>query len=368
MQSVPFLSLQPQHDLIRRELELGFGKVIDTSHYILGDEVVAFEKEYAAYSGVKHCVAVANGMDALYISLKLLGIAEGDEVIVPALTCVPTWMAVTRSGATIVPVDVHLESYCMDERKLEQVITHKTKAIVPVNLYGRPANLPVIAKLGSAHGIAMVEDNAQGHGASILEKHTGSFGMVAATSFYPTKNLGALGDGGAITTNSDEVAESAKRFRNYGTTQRFHHDIIGINSRLDELQAAFLRIKLKHLNDWNKERQKIARRYQDSLERVGDLILPRSVEDYVQNYHLFVVRTNQRDAFRKYMSGREVMTDIHYPVPPHLQPAYHSLGFRKGNFPISEKICETILSLPMWPGMKEEQVDYVIECTRGFFV
>lgn len=367
MQPIPFLSLKPQHDLIRTELDECFMKVMDRSIFVLGGEVEAFEKEYAAYSGVNHCVAVANGLDALYISLKILGIGEDDEVIVPTLTCAPTWMAVSRTGARLVPVEVDPSTYCIDEARLGEAITSRTKAIVPVNLYGRPATLFSLVTLAQSKGIPIVEDNAQGHGASIHCKSTGSFGLLNATSFYPTKNLGALGDGGAITTDDFEFAKKAKILRNYGTVQRFHHDVVGINSRLDELQAAFLKTKLKYLDAWNRERREHALHYQQLLKGVGDLILPLETDGFSSNYHLFVIRTNRRDLLRQYLQTRGIETDVHYPIPPHLQPAYQMLGFTKGQFPVSEKICETILSLPLWPGMKEEQVSYISQCIKTFF-
>ncbi len=367
MQSIPFLSLAPQHDLIRKELEEGFKKVMEGSGFILGGEVEAFEREYAAYSGVNHCVAVANGMEALYISLKTLGVGPGAEVVVPALTCAPTWMAVSHADATLVPVDVQLNTFMLDEAKLERAITQKTKAIVPVNLYGHPAPLPAILKMANNKTIAVVEDNAQGHGASIHGKKTGSFGHINATSFYPTKNLGALGDGGAITTDDFRLAEQARRLRNYGTGERFHHDVIGINSRLDELQAAFLRIKLRHLDAWNAERSKNANTLMSMLAGVGDLILPTEGKGVVSNHHLFVVRTERRNALRKFLQEQGIATDVHYPVPPHLQQAYQKLGFSKGDFPVAERICETIMSLPIWPGMSEEQVASVSQSIKRFF-
>lgn len=367
MQAIPFLSLAPQYDRIRGKLMESFKKVIDEGNFILGGEVDAFEKEYAAYTGVKHCVAVANGLDSLYISLKILGVGEGDEVIVPALTCAPTWMAVSRTGATVVPVDADAKTFNIDTHKIEQVVSLKTKVIMPVNLYGRPADLRAILTIANQKKCFVIEDNAQGHGASIHGQKTGSFGLINATSFYPTKNLGATGDGGAITTNDDDLDEKARCFRNYGSSHRFYHDVIGINSRLDELQAAFLRIKLKHLDDWNDERRELAAFYKRNLTGVGDMILPSDAESVYSAYHLFVVCTKRRDPLKKFLTQQGIETDIHYPVPPHLQKAYSQFGFSKGSFPVAEMICETILSLPLWPGMKMEQVDYVSQCVKKFF-
>ena len=366
MQAIPFLSLAPQYDSIREELTSKFKKVMEDGRFILGDEVDAFEAEYAAYSGVKHCITVANGLDALYISLMVSGVGEGDEVIVPALTCSPTWMAVSRTGATLVPVDCDANTCNIDVQKIVPASSSKTKAIVPVNLYGRPANLPDILKVANQNCF-VVEDNAQGQGARIRGQMTGSFGIINATSFYPTKNLGALGDGGAITTDENELAEKARRYRNYGSSSRFYHDVIGTNSRLDELQAAFLRIKLKHLDAWNNERRKHAAFYRGQFAKVGDLRLPLEDDDVCAVYHLFVICTERRDHLRKFLKQQGIETDVHYPQPPHLQKAYAPLGFSKGSFPIAEKICETILSLPIWPGMSEEEVGYVSQCVRKFY-
>src|SRR5436190_969640 len=367
MEVIPFLSLSTQHDRIRDELEKSFKKLMKGGTFVLGEEVKAFEKEYAAYSGVNHCIGVANGLDALYISLKALGIGTGDEVIVPALTCSPTWMAVCRTGAVPVPVDAKESSFNIDESAIKVAVSAKTKAIIPVNLYGRPADLSSIQSIAKSSNLAVIEDNAQAHGASILGKQTGSFGLINATSFYPTKNLGALGDGGAITTNNQDLAEKARQLRNYGSTQRFHSSVIGINSRLDEMQAALLRIKLTYLDEWNEERRRLASRLEEILAGVGDLILPVDVKGAYSVYHLFVVCTNHRDALRKFLLNHGIETDVHYPTPPHLQKAFAYLGHEPGRFPIAEKICQTVVSLPLWPGMDEQQLEYVGGCVKEFF-
>lgn len=367
MEPIPFLSLTPQHDRIRKELEKSFKKVISGQRFVLGEEVAAFEKEFAAYSGVRHCITVANGLDALYISLKVLGIGQGDEVIIPAFTCAPTWMAVSRTGATPVAVEVDEKSFNIDPTKIGRAITSKTKAIVPVNLFGRPAKLFEMLAVAKEKNIFVVEDNAQGHGANVMGKKTGSFGFINATSFYPTKNLGALGDGGAVTTDDSVLAEKARQLRNYGSSIRFHHDVIGINSRLDEVQAAFLRVKLIYLDEWNEQRRKLAVRLQKLLAGVGDLKLPMDEKSAYCVYHLFVVCTSRRDQLREFLRQLGIETDIHYPLPPHLQKAYAHLGFKTGSFPIAENICKTILSLPLWPGMTEQQVDYVGDCVKKFF-
>lgn len=367
MQNIPFLSLAAQHDLIRDELEQGFRKVIDGRRFILGEEVTSFEREFAAYCGVKYCVSVGNGFDALYISLKALGVGAGDEVIVPALTCAPTWMAVSMTGAMPVGVDVDARSFNINVNQIENAITKKTKAIVPVNLYGRPAALKEITAIAEARKIFIVEDNAQAQGAHLDGKKTGTFGNINATSFYPTKNLGALGDAGAITTNDTDLARKASALRNYGSSKRFANEEIGINSRLDELQASVLRIKLRHLDQWNHERNLLAARYRVGLENVSEISIPADPRNGRCVDHLFVICCMKRDQLRSYLGKQGVETDIHYPVPPHLQEAYIPLGHKMGSFPVTEKICNSILSLPLWPGMTLENVDYIVDSLQKFF-
>ncbi|HWA33438.1 MAG TPA: DegT/DnrJ/EryC1/StrS family aminotransferase [Cyclobacteriaceae bacterium] len=367
MQDIPFLSLSAQHNLIRRELDAGFQKVVDGGRFILAEEVASFEKEYAAYSGVRHCISVANGLDALYISLSALGVGPGDEVIVPAFTCAPTWMAVSKTGARLVPVDADTATFNIDVGKISGAVTSKTKAIVPVNLYGTPADLPAIVELAASEEIFVVEDNAQAHGAMIGSQKTGSFGVINGTSFYPTKNLGALGDGGAITTDDPVLADKAAQLRNYGSSARFVHEIVGINSRLDELQAVMLRIKLRFIDRWNAERSVLAAGYLERLRGIGDLVIPSSEKNVQRAWHLFVVCTARRNLLQLYLQRKGIGTDIHYPIPPHLQKAYAHLGYRKGDFPVSEKIGDTVLSLPLWPGMSEAQLEYVTEAVRTFY-
>jgi dTDP-4-amino-4,6-dideoxygalactose transaminase len=367
MQHIPFLSLSAQHELIRRDIDEGFRKVIDGGRLILAEEVALFEKEYAAYTGVRHCISVGNGLDALHISLVALGVGPGDEVIVPALTCAPTWMAISKAGARPVAVDANPTTFNIDVGRLAAAISSKTKVIIPVNLYGRPADLPAIMQVAASKKIFVVEDNAQAHGAMIGQKMTGSFGIMNATSFYPTKNLGALGDGGAITTDDAVLARRATQLRNYGSSERFVHEVIGINSRLDELQAAALRIKLRELERWNAERRTLAAEYEQRLRGVGDLIIPTSDKHFKSACHLFVVCTAQRDQLRLHLQENGIGTDVHYPVPPHLQKAYVDLGYKPGDFPVSEKVCNTVLSLPLWPGMTVEQVEYVADAVKRFF-
>ena len=361
---VPFFSLKNQHELVRQELETAFRSVLDKEQFILDSEVKAFEREYADYLGVKHCIGVANGLDALYISLVVLGIKKGDRVLVPALTCSPTWIAVMRTGATPVPVDADTLTWQMNLKLLEEGLASGAKVIVPVHLFGRPENMSAICNLSARFGIPVVEDNAQAQGATWHGKKTGTFGQINATSFYPTKNLGALGDGGAITTDDGNLAAKARMVANYGASSRFMHEEAGINSRLDEIQAAFLRVKLRHLDSWNMERKRLANLYSEELREVGDIFLPVHPSDSSPVHHLFVITTGHRDKLKLFLEGKGVSTDIHYPLPPHLQPFS---PITKIDLPVSERIFKSVLSLPLWPGMKEEAVYYVCENIRRFF-
>lgn len=353
------------HDHLKTELDRAVEGVYKRGQFILGPEVEEFEKAYASYSGTKFCVGMASGLDALFASLSLLRVGKGDEVIVPAHTYIATWLAITRTGAKIVPVDVLSDTMLINPDGIEEAITSHTKAILPVHLYGASCNMTRIQDIAEKHMLLIVEDNAQGHGASWSNKLTGSFGQCNATSFYPTKNLGAIGDGGAITTNSEKVYQDAIQFRNYGSSERFVNPVIGINSRLDEIQAAVLRVKLAHLDNWNNERREIASMYASALAEVGDIILPSSSEEDV--FHLYVIRTQQREKLRSYLFQKGIGTMVHYPIPVHLQEAYKHLRYRKGDFPVSENISATALSLPMWPGLGSNQIQWVIEQVQAFF-
>lgn len=363
--SVPFCSLKYAHDQIKRDVEKAINAVYRRGQFILGAEVEAFEKEYAAYGGTKYCIGVASGLDALYLSLHLLGVGPGDEVIVPAHTYIASWLATTRTGAKIVPVDVDPGTMLMNATHVKMAINKNTKAIMPVHLYGASCDMSQLTAIAKKNNLYIVEDNAQGHGATWKDKKTGSFGDCNATSFYPTKNLGALGDGGAITTDSKELAEKAISLRNYGSTDRFTNPVLGINSRLDELQAAAVRIKLRYLDEWNEKRRAIAQTYLTQLKGVGDIMLP--TESYASVFHLFVIRTQHREDLRSFLFKKGIGTMVHYPIPPHLQGAYKSMNFKKGDFPVSEKLAEMVLSLPMWPGLESEQVEWVVNQVKEFF-
>jgi dTDP-4-amino-4,6-dideoxygalactose transaminase len=341
-------------------------EVYSSDKLILGKAVSDFEKSYAKFSGVPYCVGTGNGLDALYLSLKALGIGRGDEVIVPANTCIPTWMAVSNTGANVVPVEPDILSYNIDPSRITASITSATKAIIPVHLYGQACAMTSIMSIAKKHGLYVVEDNAQGHGAMHKGKMTGSFGDVNATSFYPTKNLGAIGDAGAVTTKSKKYYNQVGALRNYGSIVKNRYDVVGINSRLDELQAAVLSVKLNELTKWNEQRKALAALYVNGLKGCGDIVLPVTAKDCTHVYHLFVIRTKRRDQLRAWLAKQGIQSMIHYPVPPHLQPAY-AMDFGKGSFPITEEISDTALSLPLWPGMSRVDVGAVILAIRSFF-
>ncbi len=365
---VPYLSFEYQNQLIGPALLDKTQRFLDAERYILGPEVSSFEKAYATYSQTGFCVGVANGLDGLIISLIALDVGFGDEVIVPANTYIASWLAVSQVGAVPVPVEPDSATYNIDPTRIEAAITSKTKAIMPVHLYGQPCDMASIMAIAEKHGLMVVEDNAQAHGAKYNGKLTGIFGQINATSFYPTKNLGALGDAGAITTNNPELASKARLLRNYGSGEKHYNDMLGYNSRLDELQAAYLNVKLPYLNTWNAGRRQIAQQYYDYLKEVPEIILPFNIPGSEPVYHIFVIRTPQRDQLQVYLSQQGVETAIHYPVPPHRQKAYASLGYRKGDFPITENIAATCLSLPIWPGLTPDMIEYVCQKIKAFFL
>lgn len=353
---VPFLDLKSPYLELKDELDAAYRRVMESGWYILGKEVEAFESEFATYCEAKHCIGVANGLDALHLIVRAYGIGSGDEVIVPSNTYIATWLAVTHAGATPVPVEPDERTYNIDPARIEQAITPKTKAIMVVHLYGQVANMDPINAIAKKHGLKVIEDCAQAHGARYKGRRAGSLGDAAGFSFYPGKNLGAIGDGGAVTTNDDELAERIKVLRNYGSQVKYHNEVVGFNSRLDELQAALLRVKLTRLDEWNERRGIAARSYIQHLANNTRLTLP-FVPDWAEPvWHLFVVRQNYRDELQKNLAEAGIGTMIHYPIPPHLQPAYSDLGYKKGDFPISEAIHNSIISLPMWPGITEDGV------------
>ena len=352
---------------IKAELLPSFEHFIDKGWYVLGDQVKQFEKDYADFCTTKHTVGVANGLDALIIALKTLNIGPGDEVIVPSNTYIASWLAVSYVGATPIPVEPRIDTYNINPNLIEAAITSKTKAIMPVHLYGQCCEMEAIMNIALKHHLFVVEDNAQSQGATYNGQITGSFGHINGTSFYPGKNLGAYGDAGAITTNDEQLYHRANVIRNYGSQKKYYNEIKGINSRLDELQAGFLSIKLKHLNKWSKQRIHIASLYNQMLHGVGDVVTPVLANGATSVYHLYVIRTNKRDELQQYLNTHEVGTLIHYPLPPHLQEAYQELGYQKGDFPLAETIADTCLSLPLFPGLTDEQVEQVCNTIKQFY-
>ncbi len=367
MDAIPFLNLEFQHNQIRQAVSDAMMSVYDRNRFILDHEVLRFEKTWAAYTGTPHCVGVGNGLDALTLSLMACSVSAEDEVIVPAHTFFATWLAIARCGAKPVPVDADQNTFNIDTEKIAERITPGTRAIVPVHLYGQPCDMTRIMDIAEKNRLLVVEDNAQAQGASWLQQRTGGFGVVNATSFYPTKNLGALGDGGAVTLFDSEKADFVRRNRHYGMEPKDVFPDRGLNSRLDEIQAAILSVKLAKLDEWNVTRREIADRYLQKLSGVGDLILPLSEKEAYHVYHLFVVRSEKRDQLKAWLGKHRIGTVIHYPSPPHLQPAFADLGYQKGAFPVAEAIAETALSLPLWPGMTDDQVDMICERITDFF-
>ena len=355
------------NEAIKKELVPSFEQFIDKGWYVLGEQVKQFEKEYAAYCHTNCAVGLANGLDALIIALKTLNIGEGDEVIVPSNTYIASWLAVSYVGATPIPVEPSIDTYNINPMLIEAKITSKTKAIMPVHLYGQCCEMDPIMLLAKKYQLFVIEDNAQSQGATFNTQLTGSFGNINATSFYPGKNLGAYGDAGAVTTNDRQLAEKAMIIRNYGSQQKYFNQELGINSRLDELQAGFLSIKLNHLNHWNELRNKIASQYLLELSSIDGIILPQIATNATSVYHLFVIRTTKRNELITHLTTHGVGTLIHYPIPPHLQQAYSFLNYQKGDFPIAENIAETCLSLPIYPGLKEEQITEVCNQIKYFF-
>lgn len=364
---VPFLSFTPQHSAVRAEVLNVLAEVYDKQWYVLGEQVKAFEQEYSTFNQVAHTVGVANGLDALHLALVALGVQPGDEVLVPSNTYIATWLAVSYVGGVPVPVEPNPATYNLDPALLEAAITPRTKGIMPVHLYGQACEMGPIMEVAQRHGLWVVEDNAQSQGAAWQGQLAGSFGQANGTSFYPGKNLGALGDAGAITTNDGELARKLQTLRNYGSQQKYYNEVVGYNSRLDELQAAVLRVKLRELPTWTSQRQHIASLYDQQLRGIGDLVLPAVAAGATHVYHLYVVRTRQREALQQHLTQAGVGTLIHYPVPPHRQQAYAHLQMPAGAYPIAEDLAATCLSLPMWPGMTEEHVATVVRAIASFF-
>lgn len=365
--NIPFLSFSGMHPELKDDMLEAFSQFYDSNWYVLGEFTNTFEKAYADWNQVAYCVGVSNGLDALVLSLKALGIGKGDEVLVPSNTYIATWLAVTYVGAKPIPVEPNYKTYNLNPEFAEKAINKKTKAIIVVHLFGQACQMDAISDLSKKFNLYVIEDNAQAHGATFLKKKTGSWGHINATSFYPGKNLGALGEAGAITTDNFYLAQKVQVLRNYGSQKKYYNEVPGFNMRIDELQAALLSVKLPHLEKWTKERQTIADIYNSELRNLGDLVLPFVADGSSHVYHLYVVRSKRRDELQKFLSENGIGTMIHYPIPPHLQLAYTSLGYKKGDFPIAEELANTCLSLPLWPGMKKDQVKEVGRTIKKFF-
>lgn len=363
---IPFLDLKAPYAELKSEMDNVCARVMESGWFVQGPEGKAFETEFARYCEVEHCVGVGNGLDALHLILRALEIGPGDEVIVPANTYIATWLAVTHAGAKPVPVEPDERTCNLDAARLEEVINSRTRAIIAVHLYGQPADIGAIKEVAAPYGIKVIEDAAQAHGARYCGKRTGGLADAAAFSFYPGKNLGALGDAGAITTNDKQLAERVRVISNYGSRAKYYNEVKGANSRLDELQAALLRIKLAKLDEWNERRRKTAAYYLQTLEGVPDLTLP-FVPDYADPvWHLFVVSHPGRKSLQKHLTEAGVGTLIHYPVPPHLQAAYAELNLPPGTFPISERMANEVLSLPMGPHLSAQGAEYVVSQVSSF--
>jgi dTDP-4-amino-4,6-dideoxygalactose transaminase len=361
---IPFLDLNAINSRDREEFKSAFERVLDSGWVILGNETNQFESEFAAYCGASYAIGVANGLDALILVLRAWGISQGDEVIVPSNTFIATWLAVSAVGATIVPVEPDPATYNITAKAVEAAITSKTKAVVPVHLYGQPADMLAINAVARSFGLKVLEDAAQAHGATIGDQRVGSFGDAAAFSFYPGKNLGALGDGGAITTSDPELADQLRKLRNYGSKEKYRHEVTGVNSRLDEMQAAFLRIKLRRLDSDNERRREIANLYGKGLAGLSKVHLPLVAPDCAPVWHLYVIRHHNREMLADRLAVKGVFTGIHYPTPPHIQGAYQNLKIMPGTLPISEALHRTALSLPMGPTMSDDDAHTVIEKIR----
>ncbi len=363
--SVQFLDLKSPHQELRAELRAAFERVLDSGWYIQGSELKLFEQEFAAYCEAEHCIGVGNGLDALHLILRAYGIGEDDEVIVPSNTYIATWLAASYAGATPVPVEPDERTYNIDPSLIEAAITPRTKAIIAVHLYGQPADMDPINAIAKKHGLKVIEDAAQAHGARYKGRRAGTLGDAAGFSFYPGKNLGAIGDGGAVTTNDAALAQKIRELGNYGSKVKYHNEVKGYNSRLDELQAAFLREKLKVLDAWNDKRKQIAAEYLQQLDG-NKLGLPHVPEWADPVWHLFVVRSANREAFQAHLTAQGIGTVIHYPIPPHLQPAYAELNFTKGNFPLAEVIHREIISLPIGPHLTDAQSVQVVDAVSHY--
>lgn len=365
--NIPYLNLSYQNDKIKKQVQEGISGILERDWYVLGKESAEFEKVYATFNEVNHVIGTGNGLDALRVSLYALGVGNGDEVIVPANTFIATWLAVSSVGATIIPVEPDPVTYNISPKAIREAITKKTKAIMPVHLYGQACEMDAICAIAEEFNLHIVEDNAQSQGATFKGKLTGTFGVLNGTSFYPGKNIGAFGDAGAITSNDEEFASKARKIANYGSAKKYLHEYKGINSRLDEFQAVVLKEKLKFIDAWNTERKAIAKTYIENLQDCSGITLPYTHKDATHVYHIFMIQCEQRDALQKHLASKGIGTLVHYPIPPHLQEAYKELQYQEGDFPITEKICRNALSLPLFPGLSTAEIQYICQEVKRFF-
>lgn len=363
--NIPFVSFKPLENEIRDEINNTLKRVVDNSWYILGEENKSFEKKFARYIGVNGCVGVGNGLDALTLSLKSLNINVQDEVIVPSNTYIATAIAVSNCGANLVFVEPNIDSYNIDPLLIEEAITDKTRAIMPVHLYGQACEMDSIMKIAKKYNLYVVEDCAQAHGATYKNQFVGSFGDVNAYSFYPGKNLGAFGDAGAVISNDESLLNKVRALANYGSDYKYHNIYMGVNSRLDEIHAAILSLKLDYLEKTNKFRQDVAKKYLKNINN-EKIILPKIMPNCVHVWHVFAIRCKERDRLEQYLNENGIGTLKHYPIPMHLQECYKSLGYAKGDFPLAEEISDTELSIPMYYGLKDSEIEYVIDIINKF--
>lgn len=365
--NIPFVNLKKQYKSIKKPVKDVILEILAEGNFILGRQVEEFEKAYAGYLDVKYCIGVSSGSAALRLGLRALGVGMGDEVITQVNTFISTVLPILELGATPILVDIDPATYQIDPEKVEKAITKKTKVILPVHLYGIPTPIDQILKIAKKHNLKIFEDVCQAHGSSFKGKKCGTFGDLSAFSFYPGKNLGAAGDGGALVTNSSNLDKKLRAMRNIGQFEKYKHDIFGYNSRLDTIHAAVLSIKLKHLEYWNEKRRKIASFYSKLLLDIPVVLPPKLDNKYLVNYHLFVIRSKKRDDLLKYLHENGIYAGIHYPIPIHLQPAMKMLGYKKGDFPITEKYAKEILSLPMFPELTSGEVKYICNIIKKFF-
>jgi len=362
---IPLVSLKRQYTSIKGEIDKAIQGIIDKTSFVGGEEIREFEREFAKFCSVKYAVGVSNGTDALYLALRAIGIKEGDEVITTPHTFIATAEAITLNSAKPVFVDIDKDTYNISPEKIEDAITERTRAIIPVHIYGQPVDFDKINEIAKRHNLIIIEDAAQAHGAIYKGRRVGSLGDVACFSFYPGKNLGAYGDAGACVSNNYEIIEKIRLISDHGRGEKYLHKIEGKNSRLDTIQAAILRVKLKYLDEWNRKRREIAKKYNELLSGIDGIILPKILDDAVSVFHLYVIQIENRDKVREKLKEAGISTGIHYPLPLHLQPAYKYLNLPPGSFINTEALCKKVLSLPMFPELKDSEVEYICEKLKG---